>query len=62
MRMRFVFMRGEDLRDEGEGASVREWNGDGGYILNKQILHVFPQTGKWQGSVSCVLRNTACHY
>ena len=31
MRMRFVFMRGEDLRDEGEGASVREWNGDGGH-------------------------------
>ena len=30
MRMRFVFMRGEDLWDEGEGASVREWNGDGG--------------------------------
>ena len=34
--MRFVFMRGEDLRDEdwwdeGEGASVREWNGDGGH-------------------------------
>ena len=31
MRMRFVFMRGEDLWDEGEGASVREWNGDGGH-------------------------------
>ena len=34
--MRFVFMRGEDWQDEdwwdeGEGASVREWNGDGGH-------------------------------
>ena len=32
-----------------------------GCLLNKKILQVFAETKKWK-TVSCVPRNTACHY